>query len=123
MISISFLKLSHFTFVHWWIVDFKIEFSKYYLMMAILVKRLVDTQTYHQIWLRNEDNTDRGRTFSLNVSRFINNLLESKLRSYGLTVRAFKGYCITSIPVVRIYIEITNGNNSKRINCRKSVQG
>ena len=44
-------------------------------MMAILVKTLVDTQTYHQIWLTNEDNTDTGRTFSLNISRFINNLL------------------------------------------------
>ena len=32
------------TFVRWWIVGFEIEFSKYYLMMSILVKRRVNTQ-------------------------------------------------------------------------------
>ena len=28
--------MPYLTFVRWWIVDFEIEFSKYYLMMAIL---------------------------------------------------------------------------------------
>ena len=40
MICIRFFKMLYLTFVRWWIVDFEIEFSKYYLMMAI--------------WLRNE---------------------------------------------------------------------
>ena len=80
-------------------------------MMAILVKRLVDTRTHHQIWLRGEDKIDTGHTFSMNLSWFINDLLESKLRIYGLDFRAFKGCCITSIPVARLCIEITNGNN------------
>ena len=47
MTRIRFLKV----FVRWWIVDFEIEFSKYYLMMAILVKSQDDTQTHHPIWL------------------------------------------------------------------------
>ena len=51
----AFFKMPYLTFVRWWIVDFEIEFSKYYLMMAILVKRRVDTRTHHQIWLRGED--------------------------------------------------------------------
>ena len=80
-------------------------------MMAVLVKRQVDAQTHHQRWLRGENKIDTGLRFSLNVSRFINNLLQSKLRSYGLNFRAFKGSCITSIPVARLCVEIANGNN------------
>ena len=45
------------------------------LMMAVLVKRRVDTGTHHDIWLRGEDKFDTVHRFSLNVSRFINNLL------------------------------------------------
>ena len=56
-------------------MDVEMEFSKYNLMMAILVKRQVDTRTHHQIWLRGEDKIDTGHRMSLNVSRFINNLL------------------------------------------------
>ena len=33
-------------------MEFEIEFSKYYLMTGILMRRRVDTQTHHQIWLR-----------------------------------------------------------------------
>ena len=39
-------------------------------MMAVLVKRRVDTRTYNQIWLRGENKIDKGIRFSLNVSRF-----------------------------------------------------
>ena len=56
-------------------MDFETEFSKYNLMMAILVKRRLDTGTHHQIWLRGEDKIDTGHRMSLNVSRFIDNLL------------------------------------------------
>ena len=122
MNRICFFKMSYLTFVRWWIVDFEIEFSKYNLMMAISVKRRVDTKTHHQIWLRGEDKIDAVHRKSLNVSRFINNLLQSKLRSYGLNFRAFRGSCITSIPVARLCVEITNGNNFKGISCRNSVQ-
>ena len=59
----------------WWIVEFEIKFSKYYLMMAVLVKRRVDTRTHYQIWLKGEDKIDTGHRCVLNVSRFINNLL------------------------------------------------
>ena len=52
MTRIRFLKIPHLTFVRWWIVEFEIEFSKYYLMTGILMRRRVDTQTHHQIWLR-----------------------------------------------------------------------
>ena len=38
MICICFLIMPYLTFVWWWVVDCKIEFSKYYQMMAILVK-------------------------------------------------------------------------------------
>ena len=80
-------------------------------MMAILVKRQVDTRTHNQIWLRGEEKIDTGRTFSLNVSRFINNLLWAKLRCYHLSFRALKGSCNTSIPIARLCVEIANGNN------------
>ena len=83
-------------------VDFEIEFSKYYLMMAILVKRRVNTGTHHHIWFRGDDKIDTGHRLSLNVSRFINNLLQSKLRIYGLNFRAFRGFCIASIPVAKL---------------------
>ena len=56
-------------------MDFEIELSKYYLMMVILVKRQVDTQTHHQIWLRGDGKINTEHRVSLNVSRFINNLL------------------------------------------------
>ena len=92
-------------------MDFETEFSKYNLMMAILMKRRLDTGIHHQIWLRGEDKIDTGHKMSLNVSRLINNLLQSKLRSYGFSFRAFRGSCITSIPVARLSVEITNGNN------------
>ena len=76
MICIRFFKMPYLTFVRWWIVDFKLEFSKYYLMMTILEKSRVDTGTYHQIWLRGEDKINTGHIIiSLNMSRFINNLL------------------------------------------------
>ena len=91
-------------------------------MMAILVKRRVDTRTHHQIWLRGEDKIDTRHRLSLNVSWFINNLLQSKLRSYGLNFRAFRGSCIVSIPVARLCVEITNGDNLKGISCRDSVK-
>ena len=78
---------------------------------------------YHHIWWRGEDTIDRGHRFSLNVSRFINNWLQSKLKSYGLSFRAFKGSCITTILVSRLCVEITNGNNLKEVSCRNSVQG
>ena len=90
--------------------------------MAILVKRRVETRTHHQIWLRGEDKIDAVHRMSLNESRFINNLLQSKLRSYGLNFRASRGSCITSIPVARLCVEITNGSNYKEISCRNSVQ-
>ena len=70
---------------------------------------------YHHIWWRGEDTIDRGHRFSLNVSRFINNWLQSKLKSYGLSFRAFK--------VSRLCVEITNSNNLKEVSCRNSVQG
>ena len=38
MICICFLIMPYLTFMWWWVVDCKIEFSKYYQMMAILVK-------------------------------------------------------------------------------------
>ena len=72
---IRFFKMPYFMFLRWWIVDFEIEFSKYYLLMANLVKRRVDTGTHHQIWLRGEDKIDTGDRLCLNVSWFINNLL------------------------------------------------
>ena len=56
-------------------MDFEIEFSKYYLIMVLLVKRQVDTETHHQIWLRGEDKVDTGHRLSLNVIWFNNNLL------------------------------------------------
>ena len=92
-------------------MDFEIEFSKYYLMMVLLVKRQVDTQTHHQIWLRGEDKMDTGHRLSLNVIWFNNNLLQSKLRSYSLNFRAFRGSSIASIPVARLCVEITNIDN------------
>ena len=57
------------------VLDFKIKFSNYHLMMAALVKRRVETQTHHQIWLRGEDKIDKGHRFALNASWFINSLL------------------------------------------------
>ena len=72
------------------------EFGKYYLMMTILVKSWINTQT-HKV--------DTVHRFSLNASWFINNLLWSKLRSYGLNFRAFKGSYITIIPVTRLCVE------------------
>ena len=71
MIYISFFKTPYLTLVRCWIVKCRTELSKYYLMMSILVKRQVDTQTHHQIWLRGKDKVDTGRRFSLNVSPFI----------------------------------------------------
>ena len=71
----------------------------------------MDTQIHHQIWLRKEDKINIGHRFSLNVSRFINNLLLFKLRSYGLNSIPFKGIYIASIPVARLCVEITDGNN------------
>ena len=62
-------------FGRWWIVDFKNEFGKYYLAKDILVKRRAATRTYDQIRLRGKDKINSGRRFSLNVSRFFNNLL------------------------------------------------
>ena len=121
--SVFFLKMPYLTSVWWWIADFEIEFNKYYLIMAIFVKRWVDTWTHHQIWLRGEDKISTGHRFSLNVSRFINNLLQPKLRSCGLNFRTFKGSCITGVPVARLCIGITNGNNWKGISCRNSIQG
>ena len=59
MTRIRFLKMPYLAFVRCRIVDVEIEFSKYYPMMAILVKRRVDTRTHHQIWLRGEDKIDR----------------------------------------------------------------
>ena len=71
MTRIRFLKV----LVKWWILEFEIEFSKYYVMMAILVKSQDDTRTHHPIWLRGENKIDTGHRLSLNVIRFINNLL------------------------------------------------
>ena len=101
-----FLKCHRYlTFVRWWIAHFEIESSKCYLMMAFLVKRPVDTRTHRQIWLRREDKVNIGHRFSLNVIQFINNLLQSKLRSYALNFRAFKGSCITSILIARLTLK------------------
>ena len=96
MTCIHFFKIPYLTFVRW-IVDFEIKFSNYYLMMAILMKRRVDTGTHYRIWLRGEDKIDTGNKMSLNVSRLINNLLLSKLRSYSLNFTSFRGSCITSM--------------------------
>ena len=91
--------------------------------MAILVRRPVNTGTGHQIWLRGENKIDTGDRFSLNVSQFISNLLQFKLRSYDPNFRALKGSCITSTPVARHSVEITNANNSKCISCQNIAQG
>ena len=95
------VKRLHFTFVSWWIVDLKIKFNRYYLIMASLMKRQMDTQIHHQIWLGGEDQINTGRIVSSNVSHFIN-LLYSRLSSYGFNFRVFKGLCITSMPVARV---------------------
>ena len=111
MICISFFKIPYFTFVRGWIVKVKKELSKYYLMMTTLVNRRVDIRNYNQIWLRGEVKIDTGRRFSFNVACFINSLLQPKLRGYDINFSTFKGCCITSIPVVRLCIEITSDNN------------
>ena len=54
------------------------------MMMAILVNTRMDTQIHYQVLLRDEIKMDTRRRFSLTLSRFINNLLWSKLKSYGL---------------------------------------
>ena len=61
--TLSFISKPYLTFVKWWIVDSEIEFSKYYLMMAILVKRRVDTRTHHQIWLRGKGRLTQDTEF------------------------------------------------------------
>lgn len=60
--------------VRLWIVDFKIKFCKYYLMIAVLVKRRVNSQIHCQNWLRGEEKIDTECRFSLIVSQFITNL-------------------------------------------------
>ena len=55
MICINIFKMPYFTFVRWWVVDFKTKFNIYCLMMAIFVKRNMNTQVHCQNWLGGED--------------------------------------------------------------------
>ena len=102
--------MPYLTFVKWWIVDFEIEFSKYYLIMAVLVKRRVDTRTHYQIWLKGEDKSIQGTDVSW---MWVGSLIICCSLNWEVMasfLEPSKGSCITSIPVARLCVEITNNN-------------
>lgn len=101
-------------------MHFKIKLSKYYLMMAILVRERMDTRIHYQIWLRGEK-IDTGRRFSLNISRFNNICCNPNWEVMAPILEPSKFVVSPVCQLLRLYIETTNGYNWKRISCWNSI--
>ena len=123
MTCIWFFKMLYFTFARWWIVDFKTEFSKYYLMMAILVKGWVDTQTITNFgWeakIRSIQDTD--------VSwMWVGSLIISCSPNWEVMASILESSKVVVSPVYQLIdfaLKSPMTTIKKGISCRKIVQG
>ena len=80
-------------------------------MMAVLVKRRVDTGTHHQNWLGGEDKIDTGHWMSMNV---VGSLVISCSPNWEAKTSILEPSEVVVSPLYQLpdfNVEITNGDN------------
>ena len=127
MICICFLIMPYLTFVWWWVVDCKIEFSKYYQMMAILVKGEwipeVITKFSWEEMIRSIQDTDFPWMQ-------VGSLITCCSPNWQVTASVLERSKVVVSPVYKLLnfalklsmATIERFRNKKRISCRNNVQ-